>query len=122
MASVPPLAGYAMADHMRTDLIIAALDVAVRNGRARPGVTVFHSDRGTQYTSDDFAKYTKSHGITRSVGRTGTCYDNAWAESFNATLKNERVHRTLADLVASHQRQVPRDGVNHPGKPGDSQL
>lgn len=47
-----------------------------------------------QYTSDDFAQYTKTHGIRRSVGRTGICYDNAWAESFNATLKNERVHRT----------------------------
>lgn len=87
--------GYAMADHMRTDLIIEALDMAVRNGRTRPGVTIFHSDRGTQYTSDDFAKYTTANGITRSVGRTGICYDNAWAESFNATLKNERVHRTF---------------------------
>lgn len=86
--------GYAMADHMRTELIIEALDMAVRNGRTRPGVTIFHSDRGTQYTSDDFAKYTKTNAITRSVGRTGICYDNAWAESFNATLKNERVHRT----------------------------
>ena len=87
--------GYAMADHMRTELIIEALDMAVRNGRTRPGVTIFHSDRGTQYTSDDFAKYAKANGITRSVGRTGICYDNAWAESFNATLKNERVHRTF---------------------------
>jgi len=87
--------GYAMADHMRTELIIEALDMAVRNGRTRPGVTIFHSDRGTQYTSDDFAKYAKANDITRSVGRTGICYDNAWAESFNATLKNERVHRTF---------------------------
>lgn len=87
--------GYAMADHMRTELIITALDMAVRNGRTRPGVTIFHSDRGTQYTSEEFAKYTKANAITRSVGRTGICYDNAWAESFNATLKNERVHRTF---------------------------
>jgi len=87
--------GYAMADHMRTELIIEALDMAVRNGRTRPGVTIFHSDRGTQYTSDEFAKYTSANEITRSVGRTGICYDNAWAESFNATLKNERVHRTV---------------------------
>ena len=87
--------GYAMAEHMRTDLIVQALDMAVRNGRTRPGVTIFHSDRGTQYTSQEFATYTKKHGITRSVGRTGICYDNAWAESFNATLKNERVHRTV---------------------------
>ncbi len=86
--------GYAMAEHMRTELIIEALDMAVRNGRTRPGLTIFHSDRGTQYTSDDFAKYAKANGVTRSVGRTGICYDNAWAESFNATLKNERVHRT----------------------------
>ena len=86
--------GYAMADHMRTELIVQALDMAVRNGRTRPGVTIFHSDRGTQYTSDDFARYAKVNGITRSVGRTGICYDNAWAESFNATLKNERVYRT----------------------------
>ena len=95
--------GYAMAEHMRTELIIEALDMAVRNGRTRAGVTIFHSDRGTQYTSDDFATYTKTHEITRSVGRTGICYDNAWAESFNATLKNERVHRTV---YATRERAI----------------
>jgi putative transposase len=95
--------GHAMAEHMRTDLIIEALDMAVRNGRTRPGVTVFHSDRGTQYTSQKFANYTSAQGITRSVGRTGICYDNAWAESFNATLKNERVHRTV---YATRERAI----------------
>jgi transposase InsO family protein len=100
--------GYAMADHMRTELIIEALDMAVRNGRTRPGVTIFHSDRGTQYTSEEFAQYTKAQGITRSVGRTGICYDNAWAESFNATLKNERVHRTAYPTRAHAIKDVTR--------------
>lgn len=87
--------GYAMADHMRTGLVTEALGMAARNGHIRSGVTVFHSDRGCQYTSDEFATYTGNLGITRSVGRTGVCYDNAWAESFNGTLKNERVNRTV---------------------------
>lgn len=87
--------GYAMAEHMRTELITDALAMAIRNGRTRPGVTIFHSDRGTQYMSHEFAAFCKNAGITRSVGRTGICYDNAWAESFNAALKNERVNRTV---------------------------
>jgi len=86
--------GYAMADHMRTGLVTAALDMAARNGHIRKGVTIMHTDRGTQYTSDEYVKHAKKLGLERSVGRTGICYDNAWAESFNATLKNERVYRT----------------------------
>ena len=86
--------GYALADHMRTSLVVDALVMAVKNGHVTAGVTIFHSDRGTQYTSAEFATYTGQVGIIRSVGRTGICYDNAWAESFNATLKKERVYRT----------------------------
>ena len=86
--------GYAMAEHMRTSLVVDALSMAARNGHIRAGLTIFHSDRGTQYTSSEFAQYTKTIEVTRSVGRTGVCYDNAWAESFNGTLKNERVNRT----------------------------
>jgi transposase InsO family protein len=84
--------GYAMADHMRTDLICDALDMAARN---HPMVSdaIFHSDRGCQYTSEQFANHTLKLGIRRSMGRTGVCYDNAMAESFNAALKVERVHR-----------------------------
>lgn len=87
--------GYAMADHMRTSLVTDALAMATRNGCVRPGITVFHSDRGSQYTSQEFTDFTAERGITRSVGRTGICYDNAWAESWNGTLKVERVHRTV---------------------------
>jgi len=86
--------GYAMADHMRTELISDALRMAAHNVPFRPGVTIFHSDRGSQYLSAEFAIVAEELGIKRSVGRTGVCYDNAWAESFNGTLKNERVNRT----------------------------
>lgn len=55
---------------------------------------VFHTDRGSNYTSREFARTLKKLNIWHSVGRTGICYDNAMAESFNAALKNELVHRT----------------------------
>ena len=100
--------GYAMADHMRTELVTDALAMAAKNGHIRPGVTVFHSDRGTQYTSEAFAYFTAQAGITRSVGRTGICYDNAWAESFNATLKVERVHRTVYPTRGHAIRDITR--------------
>ncbi|VEG75196.1 insertion element IS2 transposase InsD [Actinomyces slackii] len=87
--------GYAMADHMRTELVCQAIDMAVRNCPPTRGTTIFHSDRGSQYTSEKFAEHLGAYGIRLSVGRTGVCWDNAWAESFNATLKNERVHRMV---------------------------
>lgn len=87
--------GYAMADHLRAELIVDALKMAARNIQFRHKITIFHSDRGCQYTSDEFANAAKDLGVRRSLGRTGTCYDNAWAESFNGTLKVERVNRTV---------------------------
>lgn len=87
--------GYAMADNMRTDLVCDAIDMAVRRCPHQKNVTIFHSDRGSQYTSQQFARHLEHHRIRPSVGRTGVCWDNAWAESFNATLKNERVHRMV---------------------------
>jgi putative transposase len=86
--------GYAMADHMRTELVTDALRMAARNVPFRPGETIFHSDRGVQYLSAEFSSVAKELGVRRSAGRTGVCWDNCWAESFNGTLKNERVHRT----------------------------
>ncbi len=86
--------GYAMADHMRTSLVTEALQMAANNVAFTSGETIFRSDRGAKYLSAEFASVTASLGVRRSVGRTGCCYDNAWAESFNGTLKNERVHRT----------------------------
>jgi transposase InsO family protein len=86
--------GYAMADHMRASLVSEALRMAAGRVEFIPGETIFHSDRGTQYLSAEFAAIAAELGVRRSVGRTGICYDNAWAESFNGTLKNERVYRT----------------------------
>ncbi len=87
--------GLSMAGHMRAELVGDALDAAVwvRGGDVT-GV-VFHSDRGTQYTSAEFAELCEEHGILQSVGRTGVCWDNAPAESFLATLKKELVHRRV---------------------------
>lgn len=85
--------GWAMADNYRTPLITAAIRAAARNQTIQPGA-IFHSDRGSNYTSDEYGRELRRLGIRRSVGRTGTCYDNAMAESFFGTLKNERVHRT----------------------------
>jgi transposase InsO family protein len=85
--------GWAMDDNYKTPLIEAAIQMAVRNHDIRPAA-IFHSDRGSNYTSDQFARTLRELNIRRSVGRTGICYDNAMAESFFAALKNERVHRT----------------------------
>ena len=87
--------GYAMAGHMRTELISQALAMATRVCPPVRGATVFHSDRGSQYTSAEYAKIMADHEILPSVGRTGICYDNAAAESFNGTLKKELVNRKV---------------------------
>ena len=84
--------GWAIAEHMRTSLVTDALAMARAGGHLPPGA-VFHSDRGTQYTSTEFAQWCHKNGILRSVGRTGICYDNAAAESFFGTLKNEMYYR-----------------------------
>ena len=83
--------GWAIAEHMRTDLITEALDMALTQHPPARDV-IFHSDRGTQYTSGDFDSYCKKNNIRRSLGRTGICYDNAVAESFFATYKKELIH------------------------------
>lgn len=82
------LAGWALADHMRTDLIEIALKDALATRGTLAGA-VFHSDHGSQYTSKDFAKLCGQLGVTQSMGAVGTSADNAMAESFNATLKRE---------------------------------
>lgn len=85
------IVGWSIADHMRTELIVDALDMALKNRRPAPGV-IFHSDRGSQYTSSTFREFCTDNGVRPSVGKTGICYDNAVAESFFATVKKELVH------------------------------
>ena len=82
--------GWALADHMRTELVEDALAAAFANRAPARGV-VFHSDRGCQYTSRDFADLARANGVVLSVGRKGECWDNAVAESFFATIKRELI-------------------------------
>jgi len=101
--------GWALADHMRTDLVTDALDMALMHRRPPPNV-IFHSDRGTQYTSSTFATYCTDHKIRRSLGRTGICYDNAVSESFFASYKKELIHtRPWPDL--QHLKKATFDWI-----------
>ena len=84
--------GWQTAAHMRTALVTDALQMAIDGGHVADNA-VFHSDRGTQYTSAEFDAFTAKKAIRRSRGRTGVCWDNAAAESFFATLKNEMYYR-----------------------------
>jgi transposase InsO family protein len=99
--------GYAIADHMRADLVCDALAMAARNYPLAEQF-IFHSDRGTQYTSDQFAKTVKAIDGRRSMGRTGSCFDNALAESFNAAVKVERVNRMRYATIEEAIRDVVR--------------
>lgn len=82
------LAGWAVADHMRTELVEDALKAAAATRGSLKGA-VFHSDHGSVYCSKDYAKLCKKLGVTQSMGAVGTSADNALAESFNATMKRE---------------------------------
>jgi len=84
--------GWAMADHLRTELALDALAMALR--ARRPGANlVHHTDRGCQYTAAAYQSRLAAHGVTCSMSRAGECLDNAMAESFFATLKAELVDR-----------------------------
>ena len=87
--------GWAMADHMRTELVTDALNMAVAFRDQRPPKVIFHADRGTQFTSTQMAQYADLHGLACSVGRTGVCWDNAQQESYWASLKVEFYNRHI---------------------------
>lgn len=84
--------GWATADHLRTDLVEQALRNAIHARRPQPGV-IFHSDRGCQYTSAQYARLARDNQVRLSAGRKGQCWDNAVAESFFATIKSELLDR-----------------------------
>jgi putative transposase len=99
--------GWATGDNYRTPLIEKAIEMAARN-RSLAGNAIFHSDRGSNYTSRQFAGTLEKYNLRHSVGRTGICYDNAMAESFFAALKNERVHRTQYPTREHARRDIVR--------------
>ena len=84
--------GWAMADHMSASLVCDALRMAVQHRRPAPGA-MFHSDRGSQYTSHDFRALLGEHEMVQSLSRPRQCWDNAVAESFFASLKMECIYR-----------------------------
>jgi len=86
--------GWSMATHQRTSLICDALTMAAGRGRLHPRA-IFHSDRGSQYTSTEFAVHLGAFNLRGSMGRVGQCWDNALAESFFSALKTELVYRTV---------------------------
>jgi putative transposase len=91
------IVGWSMGSHMRTELVVDALEMALWRRKPPVGL-VHHSDRGVQYTAISFGKRLEQAGIIPSMGRTGTALDNAMAESFIATLKSE---------LLGHRRRFP---------------
>jgi putative transposase len=86
------IVGWSMADHMRSELVVDALQMALARRRPGPGL-IWHSDQGSQFVSLAFGQAARAAGIAQSMGSRGDCYDNAVAESFFATLKKELIHR-----------------------------
>jgi len=97
--------GWAMADHLRAELALEALALALAGREIIPGGLIHHSDRGVQYACGDYVKRLREAGVQPSMSRAGCPWDNAMAESFMATLKREEVdgqaYRDLADASAS---------------------
>ena len=99
------IVGLALADHLRASLVSEALQMALGQRQPAPGL-IFHSDRGCQYTSSEFRELLSKHGITQSLSRPGQCWDNAVAESFYATLKEELLYRGIWPTRAAAKRAV----------------
>jgi transposase InsO family protein len=99
--------GYAMGDNYKTPLIEKAIRMAIRNQNIKHDA-IFHSDRGSNYMSGHFAMTLKELALRQSTGRTGICWDNAMAESFFGTLKNERVSRTTYPTREHARRDIAR--------------
>ncbi|NYG58756.1 hypothetical protein BJ980_001679 [Nocardioides daedukensis] len=97
--------GWSIADQMRTELVTTALRNAAATSVIEPGA-VFHSDRGSVYTSAEYRTLVTDLGMHSSMGRTGVCWDNAMSESFFSALKNEHVYRIVYATKAQARRDV----------------
>jgi putative transposase len=99
------IVGWSMADHMRSDLVVDALNMAIVRRRPEAGL-IHHSDQGSQFVSLAFGQAAAKAGIARSMGSRGDCWDNAVAESFFATLKKELIHRRSWPTREELRREV----------------
>jgi putative transposase len=86
------IVGWSMADHLRAELVVDALEMALYRRRPAPGL-IHHADHGCQYTAVLFTKRCERAGIEISMGSVGDCYDNAASEAFHASIKKERIYR-----------------------------
>lgn len=100
--------GWSVASHMRTELVADALEMAVATRGGHVDGVVFHTDRGSQYTSQDFGELCDRLGVVQSMGATGVCWDNAAAESFFGTLKRELANRRRWATRADARRDLIR--------------
>ena len=104
--------GWSMAEHMRTELVLTALEAALGQRQPAPSGLLFHSDRGSQYASGDYQLALQQATIMGSMSRRGNCWDNAVAESFFGTLKTELIHprifstRTIARTAIAEWIEV----------------
>ena len=95
-----------MADHMRTELVLDALGMAIAARDGNVAGVIAHADRGSQYTSNDYLDYCQTHQLRPSVGRVATCFDNAVAESFWASLKRECLQGRVFATRAEARREI----------------
>jgi transposase InsO family protein len=104
--------GWSMAEHLRTEVVLSALEAALGQRQPAEAGLLFHSDRGSQYASGNYQAALQQAQITCSMSRRGNCWDNAVAESFFGTLKTELIHprifstRTLARTVIAEWIEV----------------
>lgn len=94
--------------HQDADLVERALTMAATLRTDLPGQVVFHTDRGTQYTSIQIHRAAQRLGMTQSMGRTGVCFDNAMAESFWSALKHEFYYRHSWPTRAQARTEIAR--------------
>lgn len=99
------IVGWSMADHMRTELVVDALKMAVHRRQPERGL-IHHSDQGSQYVSLAFGQLARGNGIAQSMGHVGSAYDNAVSETFFATLKKELIHRRTWPTKAELRPEV----------------
>jgi putative transposase len=98
------IVGWAMTTHLRTPLVVAALDMAI--AQRRPRAVIHHSDQGSQYTAIEFGRRCREANVRPSMGSVGDCYDNAMCESFFATLECELLDRVTLRTPAEARTAV----------------
>jgi putative transposase len=99
------IVGWKLGDRMTTDLVLAALDQAYTNQKPPEGL-LHHSDRGSQYASEEYRARLKLYKMEASMSRKGNCYDNACIESFHSVLKKEFIYCTKFKLKSQAQQEV----------------